>query len=169
MVEAMDGGAWQEVQESLGDIGKHWGLGESVWRVWSCILFKSCPVSRKEIEKGTGYSTGMIRITLQKLKIANMIKETIMGGDTLYYVNTSLTDAFGTFSKQLFEENIKPMLAVLSENIDKIENPKVKKTCQELVNEYQKLNLLMLIQSRIIEHINTIAINVDLEDVQEAG
>jgi hypothetical protein len=102
-------------------------------------------------------------------KIANMIKETIMGGDTLYYVNTSLTDAFGTFSKQLFEENIKPMLSVLSENIDKIENPKVKKTCQELVNEYQKLNLLMLIQSRIIEHINTIAINVDLEDVQEAG
>lgn len=169
MAEVIDSGGWQEVQESLGDIGKQWGLGESVWRVWSCILFKTCPVSQKEIEDGTGYSTGMIRMTLQKLKLANMIKETIMGGDTLYYVNTSLTDAFSTFSKQLFEESIKPMIAVLAENIENVENPRVKRTCQEMVNEYEKLNLLMLIQARIIEQINTTTTTVNLEDVEEAG
>ena len=98
----MSEAVWPEVQELMEGIGKRWGLGESVWRVWSCILFNSCPSSQKEIEEATGYSSGTVSLSLQKLRMANMIKGTIMGGDSLYYVNTALTDAFGTFSKQLF-------------------------------------------------------------------
>jgi hypothetical protein len=70
--------------------------------------------------------------------------------------------------KQLFEENIKPMLSVLAENIDKVDNPRVQKTIQELINEYQKLNLLMLIQARIIEQINASGIlPAEIEGLKE--
>ena len=150
--------AWSEVQESLGKIGKQWELGESVWRIWGCILLHSCPVSQKEIEEGTGYSSGVVSISLKKLKMANMIKGIIMGGDTRYFVNTSLTDAFGTFSKLFFEDNIKPVIALLSENLDKIEDAKVKKALCELINECKKLNPVVLALSKIIEDINTSAI-----------
>ncbi len=146
------------VLDALSKIGGQWELGESVWRVWGWILLHSCPVSQKEIEEGTGYSSGLITINVQKLKMANMINETNMGGDKRYFVNTSLTDAFGTFSRRFFEDNIKPVIALLSENMDKIENAKVKNTCCELINEYEKLNPMVLVFSSIIEDINTRAI-----------
>jgi DNA-binding transcriptional regulator GbsR (MarR family) len=147
-----------EVLDSLSKLGKQWELGESVWRIWGCILLHSCPVSQKEIEQGTGYSSGLVSINVQKLKRANMINETSMGGDKRYFVNTSLSDAFGTFSKQFFEDNIKPVITLLSENVDKIENAKVKNTCCELINDYEKLNPMVLVFSKIIEDINTRAI-----------
>jgi DNA-binding transcriptional regulator GbsR (MarR family) len=150
--------AWPEVQESLGKMGVQWELGESVWRIWGCILFKSCPASQEEIEEGTGYSSGVVSLGLKKLKMANMIKGIVMGGDTRYFVNTSLTDAFGTFSKLFFEDNIKPVITLLSENLDKIEDAKVKRALCELINECKKLNPVVLALSKIIGDININAI-----------
>ena len=158
--------AWPEVQKALGKIGEQWELGESAWRIWGCILFKSCPISQREIELGTGFGRGVVRLSLQKLKMANMLKEIVMGGETRYYVNTSLTDAFGTFSRLFFEDNLQPVIALLASNLDKVENPRVQKRFRELIDECKKLHLLVLVQSRIIEHINTSAIAV--EDLNEA-
>ncbi|HDS46075.1 MAG TPA: hypothetical protein ENN68_08340 [Methanomicrobia archaeon] len=158
--------AWPEVQKALGNIGKQWELGESAWRIWGCILFKSCPISQREIELGTGYSRGTVRISLQKLKLANMTKEILMGGETRYYVNTSLTEAFGTFSRLFFEDNIQPVIALLAGNLDKVENPRVQNRFRELIEECKKLQFIVLVQSRIIEHINTSAIAA--EDAKEA-
>ncbi len=153
----MSEAAMPEVLDSLAKIGKQWELGESVWRIWGCILLHPCPVSQKEIEEGTGYGSGLVTIDLGKLKMANMVNEINMGGDIRYYVNTSLTDAFGTFSKRFFEDNIKPVISLLSENMDKIENAKVKKALCELINECKKLNPVVLVLSRVIEDINTSA------------
>ncbi len=145
----------QELLDALAEIGKQGDLGESVVRVWSCILFKSCPISKKEIEEGTGYSSGLVSLSLRKLKMTHMINETYMGGEKRYYVNTSLTDAFGKFSKRFFVDNIQPMIALLSENLDIIDNARVKKALFELINECKKLNPVIHIFSRVIEDINT--------------
>jgi DNA-binding transcriptional regulator GbsR (MarR family) len=160
--------AWPEVQELLGGIGKHWELGESAWRIWGCILFKSCPISQKEIARGTGYSSGVVSLSLNKLKMANMIKGILMGGETRYYVNTSLSEAFSTFSKLFFEDNLKPLISLLAENMDKVEDSKVKDRFRELIDECKKLNLLVLIQSRIIEQINASGIPAETEGLDEA-
>lgn len=154
----MSEAAMPEVLDSLSKMGGPWELGESVWRIWGCILLHSCPVSQKEIEESTGYSSGLVSISLKKLKMANMINESYMGGDKRYYVNTSLTDAFGKFSKRFFVDNIKPVIALLSENLDKIEDAKVKNTFCELINECERLNPVVLALSRIIEDMNTSAI-----------
>ena len=161
--------AMPEVLDSLAKIGREWELGELAWRVWGCILFNSCPVSQKEIEENTGYSSGLISISLRKLKMANMINEINMGGDIRYSVNTSLTDAFGKFSKRFFEDNIKPVIALLSEKLDKIEDAKVKKNFCELINEGKKLDPVVLILSRIIEDINTSTIKTVEEMEKRSG
>jgi DNA-binding transcriptional regulator GbsR (MarR family) len=157
-----------EVLDSLAKIGEQSQLGESVLRVWGCILFNPCPVSQKEIEQNMGYSSGVVSINLRKLKMANMIKETTMGGEIRYFINTSLIDAFGEFSKRFFEDTIKPAVALLTENVDKIEDAKVKKTFHELINECKKLDLLVLIQARLIEYIHASTMNADMEDIEEA-
>jgi DNA-binding transcriptional regulator GbsR (MarR family) len=158
--------AMPEVLDSLAKIGKEWELGELAWRVWGCILFHSCPVSQKEIEESTGYRSGLISMSLRKLKMAHMINEVNMGGDIRYSVNTSLSDAFGKFSKRFFEDNIKPVVALLAEKLDKIEDAKVKKNCCELINEGKKLDPVVLILSRVIEDINTSTIKA-VEEMEE--
>jgi len=158
-----------DVLDSLAKIGSEWELGELAWRVWGCILFHSCPVSQKEIEESTGYSSGLISISLRKLKMANMINEINMGGDIRYYVNTSLTDAFGNFSKRFFEDNIKPVIALLSEKLDKIEDAKLKKTFCELINESKKLDPVVLTLSMIIEDINRGTIKTAEETEKRSG
>lgn len=158
-----------EVLDALSKIGEQWELGESVWRVWGCILFKSCPVSHKEIVECSGYSSGLISLNLRKLKMADMINAVSMGGETRYSVNTNLTDAFGRYSKRFFEDNIKKIIALLSENLDKIEDAKVKNTFCELINECKKLSPLVFILSRIIEDINAGTIKTEKKKEKEKG
>ena len=162
----------QEVLDSLARIGKQWDLEESAIRVWGCMLLKSCPVKQREIEEGTGYSSGLVRISLQNLRKANLIKLTNVGGETHYSVNTSLTDGFGKFMKRFLDEIIKPMIELLSKKAMKMENAKVKENFHVLINELNKLSLAVLILFRIIEEINSMhnhsMISVDMRVVEDA-
>ena len=154
----------QEVLDSLAKMGKQWDLGESVGRVWGFLLFKSCPVTQSEIEEGTGYSRGLISRCLTTLKRRNMITVTLDGRENHYSVNTSLSEGFGGLLHRFVSDNIKPMIELLSENSDKINDTKVRETFQALINEYKKLNFAILLFARIIEDINTNAIPVDMEN-----
>ncbi len=155
----------QEVLDSLAKIGKQWGLGESVGRVWGFLLFKSCPVTQREIEEGTGYSRGLVSRSLKRLELGPMIEVTREGREILYLANTSLTDGFGELMKHFLTDRIKPMIELLSGNLDKIGDAKVRETFLALINEYKKLNLAVLLFSKLIDDINMRTGMV--EDVEE--
>ena len=159
--------AMQEVLDSLAKMGKHWDLGVPVGRVWGFLLFKSCPVTQREIEEGTGYSRGLISISLRKLERANMINVSSEGREFCYSLNTSLTDGFRELVKRFLEDNINPMIELLSRNVDKIKDAKVRETFIVLLHEYERLNLAVRIFSRIIEDINAGRITVDMEHIEE--
>ena len=158
----------REVLDSLAKMGKQWDLGESVGRVWGFLLFKSCPVTQREIEEGTGYSRGLISRCLKVLKRGPMIEVKREGREIRYSVNTSLTDSFGELLKRFLADNIKPMIELLSTSQDKIGDAKVKETFHALVNEYKKLNLAVLLFSKIIDNINTMPVGVEnVEEIAE--
>ncbi len=157
----------QEVLDSLAKIGKQWGIGESVGRVWGFLLFKSCPVTQREIEAGTGYSRGLVSRSLKVLKRGPMIAVKREGREIRYSVNTSLTESFGELLKRFLAENIKPMIELLSTNRDKISDAKVRETFSAVLHEYRKLNLAVLLFSRIMNDINTMP--VDVENVEEVA
>jgi DNA-binding transcriptional regulator GbsR (MarR family) len=157
----------REVLDSLAKIGKQWGIGESVGRVWGFLLFKSCPVTQREIEEGTGYSRGLVSRSLAHLKKGPMIKVEREGREIRYSVNTSLTDSFGELLKRFLAENIKPMIELLSTSRDKIGDAKVKDTFAAVLHEYRKLNLAVLLFSRIMDDINTMP--AEVENVEEAA
>jgi len=146
-------------------MGKQWDLGESVGRVWGFLLFKSCPVTQREIEEGTGYSRGLVSRSLKRLELGPMIEVTREGREILYFANTSLTDGFGELMKHFLTDRIKPMIELLSGNLDKIGDAKVRETFLALINEYKKLNLAVLLFSKLIDDINMRTGMV--EDVEE--
>jgi DNA-binding transcriptional regulator GbsR (MarR family) len=157
----------QEVLDSLAKMGKQWDLGAPVGRVWGFLLFKSCPVTQREIEEGTGYSRGLISRCLKVLKRGPVIEVSREGREIRYSVNTSLTDSFGELLKRFLADNIKPMIELLSTSQDKIGDANVKETFHALINEYKKLNLAVLLFSKIIDNINTMP--VGLENVEEVA
>lgn len=156
----------QEVLDSLAKIGKQWGLGESVGRVWGFLLLKSYPVTQKEIEEGTGYSRGLISRCLRVLSRVQMIEVDSDGKEKHYSAITSLTESFDDVLKRLLTDRIDPMIELLSGSLDKIGDPQVRETFLALLNEYKKLNLTILIFSRIIGDININAITVDEWDME---
>ena len=151
----------QEMLDSLAKIGKQWDLGESVGRVWGFLLFKSCPVTQREIEEGTGYSRGLVSRSLKVLRRGPMIEVKRLGREIRYSVNTSLTESFGELLKRFLADNIKPMTELLSTSQAKIGDAKVKETFHALLHEYKKLNLAVLLFSRIMNDINTMSVEVD--------
>lgn len=144
----------QDVLDSLAKIGKQWGTGESVGRVWGFLLFKSCPVTQREIEEGTGYSRGLISRCLKILEMVHKIEVRRGGKENQYSIATSLTEGFGAHLEQLLTTMINPMIDTLSGTADKIEDGKVQENFYALLHEFKKLKLAVLIFSRALEDIN---------------
>ncbi len=69
--------------------------------------------------------------------------------------------------KHFLTDRIKPMIELLSENLDKINDAKVRETFLALINEYKKLDLAVLLFSKIIDDINTMP--GDVENVEEVA
>ncbi|RLG32667.1 hypothetical protein DRN97_06825 [Methanosarcinales archaeon] len=159
----------REVLDSLAKIGKQWGIGESVGRVWGFLLFKSCPVTQREIEEGTGYSRGLVSRSLGKLKNGPMIRVKREGREIRYSVNTTLTNSFGELLKRFLAENIKPIIELLSTSRDKVRDAKVKENFTAVLHEYRKLNLAVLLFSRIMDELNTMPVDVEVENVEEVA
>jgi len=159
----------REVLDSLAKIGKQWGIGESVGRVLGFLLFKSCPVTQREIEEGTGYSRGLVSRSLGKLKKGPMIRVERKGREIRYSINTSLTESFGDLLKRFLADDIKPMIELLSASRDKIGDAKVKETFTAMLHEYRKLKLAVLIFSRIMDMLNTMPIDIEECNVEEVA
>ena len=53
------------------------------------------------------------------------------------------------------------MIELLSGNLDKVNDAKVRPTFLALINEYKKLNLAVLLFSRIMNDINTMPVEVE--------
>ena len=141
----------KKILSSFGRISKQWGLGEPVGRVWGFLLFKSIPVTQKEVEKGTNYSRGLVSRSLKKLKEFNMIFTIKKGKEFYYSTNASLINGFNKMIKNFLEVEVKPLIESLSKNFKKIEDITVKKNIRRTINEYKRLDLGILVFSKTME------------------
>jgi DNA-binding transcriptional regulator GbsR (MarR family) len=154
-----DGIDTKKILSSFGRISKQWGLGESVGRVWGFLLFKSIPITQKEIEKGTNYSRGLVSRSLKKLKELDIIFITKKGKEFYYSTNASLIKGFNKVTKNFLETEIKPLTESLSKNLNKVEDNSIRKNINRMINEYKKLNLGISIFSKTMESI--VLLNVE--------
>ncbi len=150
----------KKILSSFGKISKQWGLGEPVGKVWGFLLFNSRPVTQKEIEIGTKYSRGLVSRSLKKLRKLNMITVVKKGKNLYYSTNTSLIEGFNNVIKNFLESDIKPLIDYLSENLDKIKDETIKKNVKRIIDEYNKLNMGILLFSKAMELVSTVNRNI---------
>ncbi len=148
----------KKILSSFGKISKQWGIGEPVGKVWGFLLFKSKPITQKEIEKGTQYSRGLVSRSLKKLKELNMIFTIKKGKEFYYSTNASLIKGFNKIIKNFLETEIKPLIESLSKNLNKIEDAAIKKNIHRMINEYKKLDKGILVFSKTMESVASLNI-----------
>ena len=156
-----------EVLDLMTQIGKQMDLGLPVGRVLGFLLFKSCPVTQREIEEGTGYSRGLISRCLKFLGTLHKIEVRREGQENLYSVRTSLTEDFGAHLVHVITNVVNPMIEILARNADEIEDSKVRERFHRLLHEFKKLYLAIHIFTGIIEDININALATDMEDAED--
>ncbi len=158
--------AMRRVLDSFAKVGKQCGMGESVGRIWGFLLLKSCPITQKEIEEGTGYSRGLISHCLQGMEERTVVDVNRRGREIHYSLNSSLAASFGELVGRQYEDRIKLMIEFLTELSDTIEDEKVRASSRSLINEYKKLSLAFLLFPKIIDGIR--GINMEATDIKEA-
>ena len=120
-------------------IGKQWGLGEPVGRVWGLLLFEDVPLSQAEIAEQSSYSLSSVSPSLTILEKWGLIAVVEKRNrEKLYKATLSFLEAFEKILRNFMELNIEPVIAMLSEVKDK----ETKKRLQALLNEYKKTLLL---------------------------
>ncbi len=138
----------KKILHSFGKISKQWGLGESAGRIWGFLLFKSAPVTQKEIEECTNYSRGLVSRSLKKLKELDMISVTKKGKEFYYSTNVTLIEGFNKLTNNFIKSEIRPLVKSLSENLNKIENVSIKRNVRNIIKEYKKLDFGILALSK---------------------
>jgi len=157
--------AMQKLLDSFAKTGKQSGMGESVGRIWGFLLLKSCAVTQKEIEEGTGYSRGLISQCLQGMEERTVVAVERGGRENRYSINSSLASSFGELIGRQYEERIKRIIEFLSELTDTITDEKLQESFRLLISEYKKLSIAFLLFPKIIALINET--NVDVNDIEE--
>jgi len=163
----MSDGEMQKVLDSFAKVGKHCGMGESVGRIWGYLLLKSCPVTQKEIEEGTGYSRGLISHCLQGMEERTVVSAEKSGREIHYSINSSLATSFGELVGRQYEERIKLMIEFLSELSGTIKDEKVRESFLSIIGEYKKLSLAFLLFPKIIDLIH--GMNIGVKDIEEVA
>ena len=142
--------AMQKVLNSFAKMGKQVGMDESVGRIWGFLLLKSCAVTQKDIEEGTGYSRGLISHCLQGMEERTVVTVERAGREKRYSINASLATSFGGLLGQQYEERIKLIITFLSELTDTTDDETLRASLRLLINEYKKLSIAFLLFPRII-------------------
>ncbi len=153
-----------KVLSLLEKIAKQWGLGKPVGRVWGFLVFESKPVTQKRIEECVGYSRGLVSICLKKLREVGLINVKKEGKEMLYEANTSLIDGFEKVVMYFLENEIKPLIKYLSDNIDKIKDPALKSRASNAIQEYEKLKIGIMIFSRKMKKVSSFSVET-LKDI----
>jgi len=153
----------KKILSSFGRISKQWGLGESSGKVWGFLLFKSMPITQKQIEEGTNYSRGLVSRSLKKLRELDIISITKKGNEFYYSTNASLIKGFNKVTKNFLEMEIKPLIESLSKNLNEVKDVTFKKNIRRMINEYKKLNLGILVFSKTM---GSLAL-LDIENLTE--
>ncbi len=155
----------QKVLDSFAKEGKQIGMGESGGRIWGFLLLKSCPVTQKEIEEGTGYSRGLISQSLQGMEERTVVDVERRGRENRYSINPALATSFAELVGRQYEDRIKRIVEFLSELTDTIRDEKVRESFLSLISEYRKLSIAFLLFPKIIGLIS--GTNIDAKDIRE--
>lgn len=134
-----------EFVHRLGKLAKQWGIGETAGKIWGALLLNGSPLTQKEIAQKCDYSLGLISRNLNILLKFNMVTYSgRKGQEKLYKPVISFIDSFEKLLVNMVENEMDPLIDLLTRMIRKEEDKKEKMRLKELLNDHKKMRVLFM-------------------------
>ena len=141
MMESM-GKTKQEFMRMMSMIGKQWGLGEPVGKIWGLLLFEGLSLSQREIARECNYSLSLVSPSLAFLEKMGLISVVgRRGKERLYGATSSFLEAFEKILGNFVQLSVEPVIELLSK-AKEAGNEHTKKKLENIINEYKKAVIL---------------------------
>ncbi|MCD6478903.1 MAG: ArsR family transcriptional regulator [Candidatus Diapherotrites archaeon] len=132
----------QEFITMMSRIGKQWGLGEPIGRIWGLLLFEGSPLSQREIARECNYSLSLVSPSLAFLEKMGLISVVgRRGKERLYRATSSFLEAFEKILNNFVQLSIEPVIELLSK-AKEAGSEHTKKKLENIINEYKKAVIL---------------------------
>jgi len=131
-----------EFMAMMTKIGKQWGLGEPVGKVWGLLLFEDQPLSQREIASECNYSLSLVSPSLtflEKMGLIGIVEK--RGREKLYGATLSFLEAFEKILSNFMQLSVEPVIQLLSK-VKNTGDKKAEKKLQKIMNEYKKTVIL---------------------------
>ena len=140
----------KEFIQRTGRIGKQWGIGEPVGKIWGLLLLENKSLSQRDIAKHLDCSLSLISPSLTLMQQMGMISVVGKNGrEKQYGAVVSFIDTFENVLKNWVNVEVKPLINLLESNI-KNSDEKTKKRLNELIGEYKRTGRIFNILSKIM-------------------
>lgn len=156
----------QEFIQRTGRIGKLWGVGEPVGRIWGLLVLENRPLTQKEISRQVNCSLSLVSPSLTIMEQLGMVSIVGRNGrEKQYGAVVSFIDTFENLLKHFVEVEINPLIALLYANYVEAEDKSKKERLDRLIKEYKKTNLILTELYRIV----AVKKKISFDELQKEG
>lgn len=133
-----------------GRIAKQWGIGEPAGKIWGLLALQNKPLTQKEIAKGINASLSLVSPALTLMEHLGIASTVAQGGrEKKYIITLSFIDTFEKLLKNFCDNEVKPLLTILHENMH-TGNLDKKERIRMLIKEYERTAKTLKIFSKVL-------------------
>jgi len=117
------GEAEREILNLLARLTFSVGLGEAVGKVLGTLILLGTPLSQGEISALTGYSPGIVSMSLSRLEKLGMVRVAKkVGKKKLYMVTSDLIGVIEVFLRETLDKQLLALSKYIQDHIDSLSN-----------------------------------------------
>ena len=147
-----------EFMTMMTKIGKQWGLGAPVGKIWGLLLFEDQPLSQQEIADECSYSLSLVSPSLTFLEKMGLIGITEKRErENMYTATLSFLEAFEKILGNFMQLSVEPVIELLSK-VKGAGDKQTAKKLQNVMNEYKKTVILSNFFLKLIKTKKTLSV-----------
>lgn len=135
-----------------GRMTKQWGLGESVGKIWGLLLFENKPLTQREIASHLDCAVSLVSPSLNLMENLGLVSIIGKNGREKQYGSVqSFISVFEKLVKNFIEKEVNPLIKLINNNMNRIEEKETKQRFENMLTEYKKAGESIQMLSRFIK------------------
>ena len=147
----------REILNLLAHLTFSIGLGEAVGRVLGTLILLKTPLSQSEISTLTGYSPGVVSMSLSKLERLGIVRVAKkVGKKKLYIVTSNLLDMIEVFLCETLDKQLMILSKYIQDHVSSLSD-KTKNNVMALLDEARKSRYAVQLAVMLFRKLNTLS------------
>lgn len=147
----------REILNLLANLTFSIGLGEATGRVFGALFLLKTPLSQSDISLLTGYSPGIVSMSLSKLERLGIVRATKkVGKRKLYTVTSNLLDVIEVFLRETLDKQLMVLSKYIQDHVNSLSDM-TKNNVIALLNEAKKSRYAVQLTIMLFKKLSTLS------------